>query len=105
MARSKKLGILLGAHPAQRGFAHGLALARAALAAGLDVYCYLVDEAVLGVERPEVQALRTMGLKLYACAYGAHRHGVSPGDKAIFAGLTVVSDLMAGTDRFLSINA
>jgi len=49
--------------------------------------------------------LKRRGLKLYACAYGAHRHGVALSDRAVFAGLTVVSDLMAGTDRFLSINA
>ena len=29
---------------------------------------------------------------------------IAVGDKAVFAGLTVVSDLIAGTDRFVSFN-
>ena len=63
-----------------------------------------IDEAVKGVVRPEVQTLKDRGLKLYACAYGAHRHGVPVDAAAAFAGLTVVSDLIAGTDRFVSFN-
>ena len=72
--------------------------------AGCDVYAYCIDEAVPGVSRLDVQALKAKGLKLYACAYGAHRHGVPINDLAAFAGLTVVSDLIAGTDRFISFN-
>lgn len=72
--------------------------------AGCDVYAYCIDEAVPGVSRADVQALKSRGLKLYACAYGAHRHGVPINDLAAFAGLTVVSDLIAGTDRFISFN-
>lgn len=104
MQGGKKLGILLGAHPRKPGFAHGVAIAAAALDASVDVYLYCLDEAVLGVDHPDLQSLRLRGLKLYACAYGAHRHGVPLSDMAVFAGLTVVSDLMAATDRFLSIN-
>ena len=76
----------------------------AALEAGCDVYAYCIDEAVPGVSRLDLQALKAKGLKLYACAYGAHRHGVPINDLAAFAGLTVVSDLIAGTDRFISFN-
>ena len=68
------------------------------------MYAYCIDEAVPGVSRHDVQALKAKGLKLYACAYGAHRHGVPINDLAAFAGLTVVSDLIAGTDRFISFN-
>jgi hypothetical protein len=105
MVGGKKLGILLGAHPESSGFRHGLGIAGAALDAGVDVYLYCLDEAVRGVDGDGLQGLRQRGLKLYACAYGAHRHGIALSDNAVFAGLTVVSDLMAGTDRFLSINA
>ena len=97
----KKLGILLAASPRQRNFEHGLRLAETALAAGVDVYLYCIDDGVCGVDDARLQQLRARGLKLYACAYGAHRRGIPLGNEAVFAGLTVVSDLMAATDRFV----
>jgi intracellular sulfur oxidation DsrE/DsrF family protein len=100
----KKLGVLISAAPETSSFGHAVGLVGAALEAGCDVYAYCIDEAVPGVSRPDVQALKSRGLKLYACAYGAHRHGVPINDLAAFAGLTVVSDLIAGTDRFISFN-
>jgi hypothetical protein len=101
----KKLGILISAPPAAAAFLHGVRFAAAALEAGCGVYLYCIDEAVAGVGHAELQALRPRGLKLYACAYGAHHHGVPVDDRAVFAGLTVVSDLIASTDRFVSFNA
>jgi hypothetical protein len=100
----KKLGLLLSSGPESAAFQQGLRLAKAALGRGVDVYLYCVDEAVRGVDRPELQALKADGLKLYACAYGAHRRNIPLTDQAVFAGLTVVSDLVAATDRFLSFN-
>jgi hypothetical protein len=49
-------------------------LAEAAINEGADVYLYCIDEAVKGVETPAMQDLKSRGLKLYGCAYGAHRH-------------------------------
>ena len=102
--RGKKLGLLLSTRPDQPGFHHGLRLAETALANGVDVYMYCIDDAVHGVGDARLQALKARGLKLYACAYGAQRRGIPMSDLAAFAGLTVVSDLMAGTDRFLCFN-
>lgn len=102
--RGKKLGLLISSRPDSPKFKQGLSLAEAALAEGIDVYLYCIDDAVPGVDQPRLQSLKAGGLKLYACAYGAHRRHVPLGDKATFAGLTVVSDLIAGTDRFISIN-
>ena len=79
-------------------------VAEAALAEGVDVYLYCIDDAVSGVGQERVQTLKNRGLKLYACAYGAHRRSFPLSDNATFAGLTVVSDLIAGTDKFLSFN-
>jgi hypothetical protein len=104
MLSGKKLGLMLSTGPELPGFLHGLRVAEAALHKGVDVYLYCIDDAVSGVEHPKLQELRARGLKLYACAYGAHRRKVALNDKAVFAGLTVVSDLVAGTDRFLSFN-
>ncbi|HTH50205.1 MAG TPA: DsrE family protein [Candidatus Limnocylindria bacterium] len=100
----KKLGVLLSGKPEAAPFTHGVKFATAALAAGCDVYLYCIDDAVPGVTRPDLQALRGRGLKLYACAYGAHRREIPVDDSAAFAGLTVVSDLIAGTERFVSFN-
>jgi len=100
----RKLGILISARPESGSFTHGLRFAGAALEAGCDVYLYCIDDAVPGVARAEVQDLKARGLKLYACAYGAHRREVPVDDRAAFAGLTVVSDLVAGTDRFVAFN-
>lgn len=102
--QGKKLGVLLSTQPDQPGFRHGVRLAAAALEAGVRVYLYCIDEAVRGVPDPELQALRARGLSLYACAYGAHRRNLPLNDLAVYAGLTVVSDLVAGTDRFISFN-
>ena len=104
MFRGKKLGLLLFASPALPNFRHGLRLAEAALAAGVDVYLYCLDDAVAGLESPMLQALKTRGLKLFACAYGAQRRGIPIGEAAVFSGLTIVSDLIAGTERFVSFN-
>ena len=102
--RGKKLGVLLSTHPDQPGFMHGLCLAEAALNEGVDVYLYCVDDAVHGIGRPQLQSLAARGLKLYACACAAQRSGLPVNDKAVFAGLAVVSDLIAATDRFVSFN-
>lgn len=102
--QGKKLGILLSTAPAERNFRHGLLLAQTALASGVDVYLYCIDDAVHGVADAELQRLREHGLKLYACAYGAHRRNIPVNSLATFAGLTVVNDLIASTDRFVSFN-
>ena len=104
MLRGKKLGILLSVPPTHANFARGLSLAETALSEGVDVYLYCIDEGVLGVEESKLQLLRDRGLKLYACAYAAQHRGLPMTDKAIFSGLTVLSDLIIGTNRFLSFN-
>ena len=102
--RGKKLGVLISCKPEEPGFRHGLRVAGAALRRGVNVYLYCIDEAVTGVADAELQQLKAAGLNLYACAYGAHRRHIPLSDAATFAGLTVVNDIIAGTDRFVSFN-
>ena len=104
LLRGKKLGLLISSSPDSPKFQHGLRLAEAALAEGVDVYIYCIDNAVTGVVNEKLQTMKEHGAKLFACAYGAHRRNFPLSDKATFAGLTVVSDLVAGTDRFVSFN-
>ena len=100
----KKLGILISVSPEHPSFLHGVRTAKAALGRGVTVYLYCIDEGVRGVAHPELQALRSQGLILYACAYGAQQRRLPMGDQATYAGLTLVNDLLAGTDRFVSFN-
>lgn len=102
--RGKKLGILISCLPEAANFQHASRLAQTALAEGVDVYVYCIDDAVKGVETPALQELKAKGLKLYACAYGAHRRNYPLSENAMFAGLTVVNDLIAGTDKFVAFN-
>lgn len=99
--QGKKLGLLIAARPDEPNFRHGIRLAETALNRGVTVYLYCIDEAVAGLADAHLQSLKTKGANLFACAYGAHRRQIPLGDLATFAGLTVVSDLVAGTDRFL----
>ena len=100
----KKLGLLISAGPDRPNFRHGVRTAAAALDQGLSVYLYCIDDATAGVDDPELQALRSRGLRFYACAYGAQRRNLPLTDRANFAGLTIVNDLIAATDRFVSFN-
>jgi sulfur relay (sulfurtransferase) complex TusBCD TusD component (DsrE family) len=102
--RGKKLGVLISARPGQSNFSHGVRLVEAALAEGVEVYVYCVDDAVEGVGDARLQKLRTQGAKLFACAYAARRRHLPITEQAVFSGLTILSDLIAGTDRFVSFN-
>ena len=102
--RGKKLGVLISCAPDEPGFGHGIQLARAAVEGGASVYLYCIDNAVKGVGHATLQELKQKGLSLYACAYGAHKRSMPLSQDAIFAGLTVVNDIIAGTDRFVSFN-
>ena len=102
--RGKKLGLLMSVPPGHPNFIHGVRLAETALAQGVDVYLYCIDEAVRALDDPRLQQLKTGGLKLFACAFGAQRRNIPLSDQATFGGLTIVNDLIAGTDRFVSFN-
>ena len=102
--RGKKLGVLISCRPDEPGFRHGLRAAEAAMKRGVNVYLYCIDEAVKGVADEHLQKLKTAGLNLYACAYGAHKRSQALTEHATFAGLTVVNDIIAGTDRFVCFN-
>jgi predicted peroxiredoxin len=100
----KKLGLLVSTAPETPSFHHALGLAKAALHDRLDVYFYCIDEGVKGVEDDRLQVLKSGGLKLFACAYGARKFGVDLSDAAIFSGLAALDDLVCSTDRFLWFN-
>lgn len=98
------LGLLVSVGPSHPNFSHAVKLAAAALQRGLFVYFYCIDEGVTGLNDPGLLQLKNAGLRLYACAFASQRRELPLDDAAIFSGLGVVSDLMIGTDRFLSFN-
>jgi hypothetical protein len=100
--KGKKLGVLLTTAPTHPNFRPALALMGAALEAGVRVYLYCIDEGVRSVATPEVQALKTRGVNLFGCAYGAGNRKIALDESAAWSGLTVVADVVGSTDRFLS---
>ena len=84
--------------PGQPGFQHGLGLAEAALAEGVEVYLYCIDDAVWGLEEPRLQSLAARGLRLYGCAYAARRRRLPMKTISIGPGLALLGDIMAATD-------
>jgi sulfur relay (sulfurtransferase) complex TusBCD TusD component (DsrE family) len=103
--KKQSLGLLLSTGPENANLNAALGLSDAALKSGKDVYLYLIDEGVLTVADPRFEPLRTAGLKLFACAYGARQHGVPrEEDKATYCGLVVLSNIVSSCDRFVALN-
>ena len=100
----RKLGLMVSTAPTHPNLDTALGLSSAALDRGGDVYLYLIDDAVAAVEDARVQALAARGLKLFVCAYGCQKRGQPLSDKATNCGLVVLTDIINGTDRFLSLN-
>jgi sulfur relay (sulfurtransferase) complex TusBCD TusD component (DsrE family) len=100
--RGKKLGVMVSSAPDASSFECAYRLADAALGEGVQVYLYYMDEGVRGVGDKRVQGLKSKGAQLFACAYSAQRRDIPIDDSAVFSGLATVTDLMAGTNRFLS---
>ena len=102
--RGRKLGLLVSCGPDQPNFERGLRLAEAALEEGVQVYLYFIDEAVTGLTDPRLKGLKSRWLNLFACAYAAHSRDLAREDNATWAGLATLSDIIAGTDRFVTLN-
>jgi sulfur relay (sulfurtransferase) complex TusBCD TusD component (DsrE family) len=103
--KKRSLGVLVSTGPENPNLATAIELSDAALKAGVEVYLYLIDKGVLGVDDPRFQELRAAGLKLFACAYGAQQHGVErKEEKATYCGLVVLSNIVSSCDRFVALN-
>jgi sulfur relay (sulfurtransferase) complex TusBCD TusD component (DsrE family) len=102
----RKLGLLISTHPEHPNLDTALGLSRAALDRGVDLYIYLIDDAVRAKDRAEVQELARRGAKLFVCAYGCQKRNVplSEPDRFNYCGLVVLTDLLNGCERFLALN-
>ena len=99
-----KLGILVYAPPAAPGFRHAVELAAAARRRGVAVYFYCLDDAVTGLDDARIAALAAADVKLFACAYAAHRRGLPLTGPALYSGLGMVTDILTATDRVVGFN-
>ncbi len=104
VVRTRRLGVLVSVGPAHPNFEHALKLATAAMRSGVEVYYYCIDDAVQGLADVRLQLLRTQGLRLFGCAYSAQRRRLPTGEDALYGGLTMLSDIIATTHRFVSFN-
>jgi sulfur relay (sulfurtransferase) complex TusBCD TusD component (DsrE family) len=95
---------MLSTEPSHPNLDTAVGLSTAALARGVDVYLYLIDDAVAAVEDERLQALAARGLKLFVCAYGCQRRRQPLSERATNCGLVVLTDIINGTDRFISLN-
>jgi sulfur relay (sulfurtransferase) complex TusBCD TusD component (DsrE family) len=102
----KKLGLLLSTGPEHGNIDTALGLATAALARGVAVYLYLIDDGVRALADPRLRALPAQGAKLFACAYGCQKRRIPLEDSedVTYCGLVVLTDLINGTDRFVALN-
>ncbi|MEC8989062.1 MAG: DsrE family protein [Verrucomicrobiota bacterium] len=100
----KKFGLMVSVAPDAPGFGQALELAAKALGEGEKVYLYCIDDAVPGIGDPRLVKLRDDGLNLFGCAYSMRQRKLPLDDSAVFSGLSVLSDIMADTDRFESFN-
>ncbi len=100
----RKLGILLSTKPEHPNLETCLALSREALARGVDVYLYMVDDGVANIDDDRILELGRRGTKLFVCAYGTQRRRLPITEKATYCGLVVLTDLINGCDRFVALN-
>ena len=95
---------MVSVSPDAKGFSQALFQAEQALLSGHKVYLYCVDDAVNGLSDPRLVKLKAEGLNLFGCAFSVRQRKLPLNDLAIFTGLSVLSDIMAETDRFESFN-
>jgi predicted peroxiredoxin len=102
----KKLGMLVSTGREHDNHAHAVGLSHAALDAGADLYLYLIDDGVRLLDDPRVRALSSRGAKLFVCAYGCQKRRIplTEYEGVSYCGLVVLTDLINGTDRFISLN-
>ena len=103
----KKLGILLSTPPSHPSVDTTVHLSEEGLRSNVDLYIYLIDEGVKNLHDPRFVAASNRGAKVFVCAYGCQKHGVSTegiSPNMTLCGLVILSNIVNGCDRFLAFN-
>ena len=102
----KKFGLLLSTGRDHPNLETAVGLADAALARGVQLYLYLIDDGVRALDDPRVRALLDRGAKVFVCAYGCQKRQLPLRDpeRVTYCGLVVLTDLINGTERFVALN-
>ncbi len=101
---SVKFGILLSTHPDKGDGPIVRHLVDEAGKAGDTVYLYLLDEGTRFILEEWVQDLPSRSVHVYSCAYGAQSRRINDPGKTTFCGLVMLTQIMEGSDRFVSFN-
>ena len=97
----RSIAIMVSSPPDSARRRHGLALAKAALGKGIQVYLYFIDEGVRELSGPAADP-SLADAKMFVCAYSARKRNAPTPEAMIPCGLGTLSELIAGTDRFVS---
>lgn len=101
----KKLAIALTTRPEEPSSQTAVKLAKAALGRKVDVYLYVTDDGVFNLTNETLFDLAKQGAKLFVCAYGCQVRNIPYNDpRATYCGLVMLTSLIEGTDRFISLN-
>lgn len=103
--QAHKVGFLLALPPSHASATTVHGLAQAALAAGHEVYLYLIDEGVKNMPTDRYRGLAHTGAKVFICAYGCQQHNVPTTDvdpSMSLCGLVVLSGIIDTCKPFLS---
>jgi hypothetical protein len=103
--QTHKIGFLLALPPSHASASTVSGLAQTALAAGHEVYLYLIDEGVKNMPTEEYRGLARTGAKVFVCAYGCQQHDVPTTEadpNMSLCGLVVLSGIIETCKPFLS---
>lgn len=101
LGKKQSLGILLATGLAEASFHQAIHLARSAQIAGIQVYLYLLDDAIGASASPELQSLADCGVKISGCAYAAKRRSIKLHPEISFGGLGLLNEIIARCDCFV----
>ncbi len=98
---TRTLGMLLAVGPETSTFRYAIGLAGTAQRERVQVYLYLLDEAVLAADSREMRELSQSGVKISGCAYAAQRRSLFMPEHIVWGGLKLLNDIIAHSNRFV----
>ncbi|MBT5928040.1 MAG: DsrE family protein [Verrucomicrobia bacterium] len=102
--KGESIGVLIKSTPGSPSFKRGWVLIRMALESGVQVYIYLLDEAVRGVWNTDISSVLKLGGKISVCAFALEQRGIDCHEEMIPSGLTMMSDVLLQSDRAFIFN-